>query len=45
MGWKVVGNGLGGGDGAIVSMTSPGGIEYTTNAGFNAALDAINATP
>jgi hypothetical protein len=45
MGWKVVGNGLGGGDGAIESMTSPGGTVYTGNAAINAALDGINATP
>ena len=45
MGWKVVGNGLSGGDGAIESMTSPGGTVYTGNAAINAALDGINATP
>lgn len=45
MGWQVVGNNLSGGDGAILSMTSPGGIVYTGNAAINAALDGINATP
>lgn len=40
-GWRIIGNGQGGGHGAIASVTSPDGSIYTDNGHINAALDII----
>lgn len=40
-GWKFDGNNLGGGSGAILSVTTPEGVTYTDNGHINAALDYI----
>ncbi|GAC1387877.1 MAG: hypothetical protein NVSMB37_6680 [Candidatus Saccharimonadales bacterium] len=40
-GWKINGNGLSGGHGAIVSIVTPEGKIFTDNSNINAALDLI----
>lgn len=42
MGWQVVGNGQGGGAGAILRVVAPDGYVYQGNAAINAALDHLD---
>jgi hypothetical protein len=40
-GWQIIGNGQGGGSGAILRMISPSGQVFTDNASFNSILDHL----
>jgi hypothetical protein len=45
-GWQVIGNGQGGGSGAILRIIAPDGYVYEGNGPINAALDHLdNLTP
>ena len=41
LGWQVIGNGQGGGNGAILRIIDPGGNVYAGNGPINAALDYL----